>query len=224
MTLVQPSSFITWRAPRPGSCPWGRCARRCADRSGSTCPARPASAPGSSEVRPTAVLAGLICGDPASLRIGIETRRGARVELADVHRGRVVLRRLARVRGRRLGRPGAGLRGRVVERLVLDRDVTGLAAGLLERQLDPLDHVGRLRSLGALQRQGGVDRDGLGLAVAPARTARLVVVPASHRDQRDRQHRQARSHHRISFRLRGDPRNGAGERCAEVLTSVMRMA
>ena len=101
-------------------------------------------------------------------------RRSARVELADVDGGRVVLSGLAGVRGRRLRRPGAGLRRRVVERLVLDRDVAGLVAGLLEGELDAVHQGGRLRARSALQREGRVDRDGLGLAAAAAVAAALV--------------------------------------------------
>ena len=125
-------------------------------------------------------------------------RRGAGVELADVDRRGVVLSRLAGVGRRRLRRPRPGLGGRVVERLVLDREVAGLAAGLLERQLDPLHHVGRLRPLRALQRQRRVHRQGAGLALA-FRPAGLVVATRPH-GQGDDQHRRARSQHRISFR------------------------
>jgi hypothetical protein len=79
------------------------------------------------------------------LRIGIETAEPPGVELADVDGRGVVLRRLAGVGGDRLRSPRARLRGRVVERLVVDGDVAGLAAGLLERQLDAVHHGRRLR-------------------------------------------------------------------------------
>src|SRR5215210_3398686 len=104
-------------------------------------------------------------------------RGAARVELADVDGGRIVLRRLAGVGGDRLRSPRAGLGGRVVEGLVVDRDVAGLAAGLLERQLDAVHHGRRLRTRRALQRKGRVDRHGA-LSVAASSTAAAAAVTA----------------------------------------------
>src|SRR5688572_24485214 len=120
-------------------------------------------------------------------------RRAARVELAEVHGGAVVLSRLAGVGGDRLRSPRAGLGRRVVERLVVDGDVAGLAADLLQRQLDAVHHGRRLRAGRALQRQGRVDGDRAGgLAATAAATAALIVVAARGYAERKRGDKAAR--------------------------------
>jgi hypothetical protein len=92
-------------------------------------------------VRPTEVFEGEICGMPAWLRIGQRDLRTTGVELTEVDDRRLVADRLAGVlRGLVLvGRAGV-LRGRVVQRDVLDREVADLAADLLERELLAVDH------------------------------------------------------------------------------------
>ena len=124
-------------APRPGCCRAGRCARRCACRSGSTCPARPCSVPGSLVVRPDVRVRRRDLQDAGLVEDRDRDRRGARVELADVgHGGRVraALRALAAVW------PGSHLPACavVVERRVLDRVVAGLVAGLSSASFMPL--------------------------------------------------------------------------------------
>src|SRR5215208_6751008 len=114
-------------------------------------------------------------------------RGAAGVELADVDGRAVVLRRLARVGGDRLRSPGAGLRRRVVERLVFDGDVTGLAADLLQRQLDAVHHGRRLRAGRALQRQGRVDRDRAGGLAATAATAAAAIAVVATRGYAERE-------------------------------------
>jgi hypothetical protein len=73
------------------------------------------------------------------------------------------------------------LGGRVVERLVVDGDVAGLVAHLLEGKLDAVDHGGRLRARSTLQRKGRVDGDRGGrlasaFAAATAAAARIVIA------------------------------------------------
>src|SRR5215208_2779629 len=114
-------------------------------------------------------------------------RRATRVELADVDGGRVVLRRLAGVGGDRLRSPRAGLGGRVVEGLVVDRDVAGLAAGLLERQLDAVHHGRRLRTRRALQGKGRVDGHGAGALAAAATAAAAVTAVVTTRRYAERE-------------------------------------
>src|SRR6185312_1894949 len=78
--------------------------------------------------------------------------------------------------------PGALRGGRVVVRLVRHREVPGLAADLLEIELDGVDHRLRLPCRRALQRQVGDDLDGFSAATRVAATgtaARAVVVPAA---------------------------------------------
>src|SRR5690606_24653112 len=114
-------------------------------------------------------------------------RARARVELADVADRLVVLGDLARVLGGLCRVPVAGLRRGVVERLVLDGHVTGLAARLLQGELDALHHGRGLVLRRALQRKRRVDLDGLAAATAGGRrtgagaaatTAVVVVVAA----------------------------------------------
>ena len=89
---------------------------------------------------------------------------GARVELAHVVDGLRVRGRLARV-GRRLARvPLAGRRGRVVERLVVHRPLPGLAASLIERELDAIDERVALHARSSLQREARVNVDRVGTA------------------------------------------------------------
>ena len=105
-------------------------------------------------------------------------RGGAGVELADVADRRLVAARLARVGGRRVGLPARRLRGRVVERDVLDRELAGLGARLLERELGAVDRRHGLRARRALQRQRRVDRQllagGLAAASRPSSWRRIV--------------------------------------------------
>ena len=101
-------------------------------------------------------------------------RRGARVELTDVGDGGLVLRGLAGVRRDLRGIPVAGLRGRVVERRVLDRGVAGLVVGLVERERDALLQRPGLCLRGALERQGRVDVDGAAAATAGAAVVRTA--------------------------------------------------
>jgi hypothetical protein len=108
--------------------------------------------------------------------------RGTRVELADVDGRAVVLSGLARVRGRRLRRPRARLSRRVVERLVLDGEVARLVAGLLESELDAVDHGGRLRARCTLERKRRIDLERLGLAALAAASAALIFVVAAGAD------------------------------------------
>src|SRR3954452_16699292 len=111
----------------------------------------------------------------------------ARVELPDVVDGLVVRRDLTSVLTDLGGIPVAGLRGRVVERLVVDRGVAGLAAGLVECEADALHHGARLVLRGALEREARVDVDGAAAARAAGRRtaaaarvgAAVVVVAAS---------------------------------------------
>ena len=80
-------------------------------------------------------------------------RGRARVELAEVGDRVLVADRLAGVLGDLAGLPLAGRRSGVVKRDVLDREIAGLAAGLLQGQLLAADDVLRLRATIALQRQ-----------------------------------------------------------------------
>ena len=127
---------------------------------------------------PTAVLPGLTCGDAGLVEDRQRDGRRAGVELADVADRGVVGGRLAGVGRRRARLPAAGLRGRVVERLVLDREVAGLAAGLLERELGAVDRRHGLRPRRALQRQARVDRQ-LSPPPPPAARAAPAVVAAA---------------------------------------------
>ena len=121
-------------------------------------------------------------------------RARARVELADVGDRVLVLRHPARVGRGGLGRPVAGLGGRVVERGVLHRRLAGLAAGLLERQLDPVHQRQGLEALRPLegQRRVHVDRAGAALTGLVA----IVVVVSAGREAReqDQGRRQAGQH------------------------------
>ena len=148
-------------------------------RSGSTCPARRARPPGSSEVMPTAVLPGLTCAIPASLRIGSDTRRRAGVELADVadrrRRPEPALRALADVA------PGSQPPAWAVESSSDSYSIGNLPAlppRLLERELGAVDRGHRLRPRRALQRQARVDRQRLRPLTAAAATAAVLVLTA----------------------------------------------
>ena len=116
-------------------------------------------------------------------------RRGARVELADVGDGAVVLRDATRVGRGGLRRPVADLSRGVVERLVLHGDVAGLVARLLERELDAVDHRRGLKALSALEREARVDVDGAAFAAAaplPRCRRRRPSPRRRHRTQRCR--------------------------------------
>src|SRR6185312_9324897 len=79
-------------------------------------------------------------------------------------------------------RPVARLGGRVVQRDVVDLDVAGLAARLLERELGTVDEVGGRGARRALQRHRRVDGDGLAAAAtttAAAAVAAAVVAAAA---------------------------------------------
>ena len=117
--------------------------------------------------------------DPGLIEDRDRDRGGARVELADVDGGAVVLSDLAGVGLRGLRRPRAGLGRRVVERLVLDREVAGLAARLVQRELDAVDKSCRLRTGGALERKRRVDGEGLAPAAAAATAVATTVVVAA---------------------------------------------
>jgi hypothetical protein len=80
--------------------------------------------------------------------VGDRDRDGGRagVELADVGDGVVVRRGLAGVRRGRAGLPLACRSRRVVQRLVVDREVAALVALLLQGKPDALDHVLGLRT------------------------------------------------------------------------------
>ena len=118
-------------------------------------------------------------------------RRRARVELAQVGDRRLVLGRLAGVRGHRARLPLAGRRRRVVERDVLDRVLADLAAGFLQRDLLAVDHRLGLRPVVALQRQAGVDGELRG-AGRTAPCALVVAAPAAASQQREGRERRAR--------------------------------
>ena len=131
---LQPASLAAVRAPLPGSCPSGRCARTCASRRVVLVRLARLGARlvrGQADVR----VRRADLSDPGLVENRDRHLRDARVVLADVADrvlvgdGRAgVLRALALV-----GR--AGRRERVVEALVLDRVLADLAVGLLERQL-----------------------------------------------------------------------------------------
>src|SRR6185437_946280 len=74
--------------------------------------------------------------------------------------------------GRRLARIPLAGRGRgVIQRLVVDGEAAGLAAGLRERELDAVDQWVGLGRRGALQRQAGIDVDGVATASTRCRRA-----------------------------------------------------
>ena len=123
------------------------------------------------------MLAGEICGTPPSFRIGIETALAPELNspmYTAVVSSCAALRAFADVG---LRRPVAGLRRRVVQRRVLDLDVAGLVARLLERELGAVHDGRRLVARGALEREGRVDGD-----VLPA--AAVVVAAAARRCRR----------------------------------------
>ena len=104
------------------------------------------------------MFAGEIIGISASLRIGIAILAAPEFIVPEIEPRRVVLGGLERVGQAPLrASTTPGLRGRVVERLVRDRVRSGLAAGLLERELRAVDDRLRLDARGALQRERGVD-------------------------------------------------------------------
>jgi hypothetical protein len=119
--------------------------------------------------------------NPALIEDRDRDGRSARVELAEVDSRRAVLSGLAGIGLGRLRRPGSSLRGRVVERLVLDREVTGLTARLIERELDAVHESCRLRTGGALERQRRVDGEGLAPATTAAGVPTTTVVVATAR-------------------------------------------
>src|SRR3954452_19006615 len=117
-------------------------------------------------------------------------RRGAGVELTEVDDGRLVLRRLAGVAGRRARLPLAGRRRGVVQALVVDGVLAGLPAGLLEGHLLAVDDRDRLRPGVALQRQARVDGQACAARArargssSAAATVVVVVAAASGNSER----------------------------------------
>ena len=102
-------------------------------------------------------------------------RGGRRVAVADVGDRVEVADRLAGVVEHLVAGPGLRPGLRRVQRHVRDRERADLAAGLLQGELDRVDHVARPRAVGPLQRQARVDRqrvravlDGAALVVAAA--------------------------------------------------------
>ena len=105
-------------------------------------------------------------------------RRRPRVELAEVGDRVVVADGLAGVLRHLAGLPLAGRRGGVVKGHVLDLEVAGLAAGLLQRQLLTTDDVLGLRAGIALQRERRIDRERVATGLRTATAATTVVVAA----------------------------------------------
>ena len=170
-------------------------------------------------------------GDAGLVEDRQRDRRRAGVELADVADGRVVARDLERVGGRHARLPAALLGGRVVERLVLDRELAGLAAGLLERELRAVDRGLRLRPGRALQRQARVDRERL-LRCRPCLVAAAVGLVAATGPERQRagreQHADRALVHRVlppsssarASRLAAVAPCAASPSCAEIATTA----
>ena len=105
----------------------------------------------------------------------VEQRRGncrsPRVELAEIRDRLLVADRLAGVLGDLAGLPLAGRRSGVVKRDVLNREIAGLTAGLLQGQLLPADDILGLRPRIALQRKRRVDRQRVATGLATAAAA-----------------------------------------------------
>ena len=141
---------------------------------------------------PTAVLPGLTCAIAGLVEDRQRDRRRAGVELADVaDRGVVAAPALRALADVAFGSQPAACAVESSSDVVLDRELPGLAAGLLERELGAVDRRLRLRARRALQRQARVDRQRLGRRASPpaapsAAAARRRRTPPTRERQRAR--------------------------------------